>query len=132
MQELIQNIAAKAGISEEQAAAAVQATKDYIKAKVPIAAPMIDQFFGGSFDPSTAMKAASADWMDKAKDRAQDAGEKIQDFTHDAIGKSADFAKEANKQMHDWAEKTGGWSEDAMNKVKEMFGGKKDENNPKP
>lgn len=132
MQDLIQTIAEKAGITVEQATAAAHATKDYIKNKVPMASGIVDQFFSGSLDPSAAMKAASntqSDWMDKAKDAASDAGEKVQEFTQDAIDKGADFAKEANKQMHDWAEKAGGWSEDAMNKIKDLFGGK-DEANP--
>ena len=127
MQDLIKSIASKAGITEEQATAAVHATKDYIKAKVPLASGMIDQFFSGSFNPLTAMGAASSDFMSKAKDAAHDVGEKVEDFTEDAIDKSGEYAKEANRQLHEWAEKAGGWSEDAMNRIKDMFGGKKDD-----
>lgn len=132
MQELIKNIAAKAGITEEQARTAVEATRDYVKAKAPMASGIIDQFFGGSFDAGSMFKSAAnaqSDWMDKAKDAASDAREKAQEFTQDAIDKSSEFATEANKQMHEWAQKAGGWSEDAMNKLKDMFGGK-DEKKP--
>ncbi len=129
MQELIQQLQAKVGISEQQALVAANTVKDYVKTKVPpMFTGMVDQFFsGGSFDPSAAMKAAQgqqADFMSKAKDAAQDATEKIQDFTKEAIDKSSDFAKQANDYMHNWAKQAGGWSEDALNKFKDMFGGK--------
>jgi hypothetical protein len=130
MQELIQNIMAKAGISEQQATVAVNTTKDYIKTKVPpMASGMVDQFFTGTFDPSAALKAAAgqqSDWMSKAKEAAQDAGEKVKDFTEDAIDKSAEFAKEASRHMNEWAKQAGGWSEDAMDKIRDMFGNKDD------
>ena len=130
MQELVQQLMAKTGITEQQATVAVNTTKDYIRTKVPPpVAGMVDQFFGGTFDPSAAMKAAAdqqSDWMSKAKEAAQDAGEKITDFTHDAIDKGTDFAKQATQHMNEWAKQAGGWSEDAMNKIKDMFSGHKD------
>ena len=134
MQELIQNIMAKAGISEQQATVAVNTTKDYIKTKVPpMASGMVDQFFTGTFDPSAALKAATSqqsDWMSKAKDAAEDATEKVTEFTHDAIDKGAEFAKEAAKHMNELAKQAGGWSEDAMDKIRDMFG--KGDNKPGP
>lgn len=126
MQELLQNIQAKAGISEQQALVAVNTTKDYIKSKVPpMFTGMVDQFFSGNFDPATAMKNAQSqqsDFMNKAKDAMSGAGEKIQDLTKDAIDKSADFAKQATDHLHEWAKQAGGWSEEALNKFKDMFG----------
>src|SRR6476620_4089536 len=127
MQELIQNITAKAGITEQQALVAVNTTKDFIKAKTPpMAAGMIDQFFEGKFDPATIMKSVGSqqsDFMNKAKEMVQETGEKVTEFTHAAIDKSAEFAKEATQHMHEWARQAGGWSEEAMQKVREMFGG---------
>src|SRR5690349_18659245 len=132
MEELIKNITAKAGITEQQAIVAVNTTKDFIKSKVPpMATGMVDQFFAGTFDPSAAMKAAAdqqSDWMSKAKEAAQDATEKVTEFTQDAIDKSAEFAKEATRHMHEWAKQAGGWSEDAMNRIKDMFGSDKGSN----
>jgi hypothetical protein len=129
MQDLIQQIQAKAGITEGQALVAANTAKDYIKAKVPpMFVGMVDQFFEGKFDPATAMKAAQSqqtDFMSKAKETAQDATEKITDFTKEAIDKSSDFAKQATEQMHEWAKEAGGWSEDAFNKLKDMFAGNK-------
>lgn len=126
MQELVQNIMAKAGISEQQAMVAINTTKDYIKSKVPPpAAGMVDNFFSGNFDPMAGMKAAAgaqSDFMSKAKETFQDAGEKISDFTEDAIDKGAEFARQATQHMHEWAKQAGGWSEEAMNKIKDMFG----------
>jgi hypothetical protein len=129
MQELLQNIQAKAGISEQQALVAVNTTKDYIKSKVPpMFVGMIDQFFSGILDPAAALKAAQgqqADFLSKAKETVSDAGEKIQDLTKDAIDKSSDFAKQATDHLHEWAKQAGGWSEDALSKFKDMFGGQK-------
>lgn len=127
MQELVQNIMAKAGITEQQATVAVNTTKDYIRSKVPpIAHGMVDQFFTGSFDPSAALKGMAGqqnDWMSKAREAAQDATEKVSELTSEAIDKSHDFAKEATRYMNDWARQAGGWSEEAMNRIREMFGG---------
>ena len=129
MQDLIKDIMAKAGISEQQATVAINTTKDYIKTKVPpMATGMVDQFFTGNFDPSAALKAAAgqqSDFMSKAKEAAQDAGEKVTEFTQDAIDKGSEFAKEATKQMNEWAKQAGGWSEDAMDKIRDMFGNAK-------
>ena len=130
MQELVQNIMAKAGISEQQAIVALNTTKDYIKTKVPpMATGMVDQIFSGAFDPSAAMKAAAGqqtDFMSKARDVAEDATEKVTGFTHDAIDKGAEFAREATDRMNEWAKQAGGWSEDAMDRIRDMFGGKAD------
>lgn len=127
MQELLQQLQAKVGISEQQALVAANTTKDFIKSKVPpMFTGMVDQFFSGNFDPASAMKAAQgqqADFMSKAKEAAQGASEKVTSFTSDAIDKSAEFAKQANEHMHEWAKQAGGWSEDALNKFKGMFGG---------
>lgn len=127
MQELIQNIMAKAGITEQQATVAVNTTRDYIKTKVPpMATGVVDQFFTGTFDPSAALKAVAgqqSDFMSKAKEAAQDATEKVGEFTSEAIDKSAEFAKEATRTMNEWAKQAGGWSEEAMDKIREMFGG---------
>ncbi len=127
MQELVQNVMAKAGITEQQATVAINTTKDYIKTKVPpMASGMVDGFFSGNFDPTAALKAAAgqqSDWMSKAKEAAQDATEKVSEFTSDAIDKGSDFAKEATRYMNDWAKQAGGWSEEAMNRIRDMFGG---------
>jgi len=137
MQELIQQIAARAGISEQQALVAANTTKDFIKTKVPPpVAAMVDQFFAGTFDPTAAMKTAAdqqSDFMSKAKDTAQQATEKITDFTqqasgkiaeytHEAIDKSQEFAKEAASHINEWAKQAGGWSEEALSKFKNIFG----------
>lgn len=136
MQELIQQIATKAGITEAQATIAASTTKDFIKGKVPPpVAGMVDQFFSGNFDPADAMKTAAnqqADWMEKAKqsaketgeklsDMADDASEKITDLAHEALDKSAAMAKEAASHINEWANKAGGWSEEAMGKFKSFF-----------
>jgi hypothetical protein len=129
MQDLIQQIQAKAGISEQQALVAANTTKDYIKSKVPpMFAGMVDQFFSGHFDPAAAMKDAQSrqsDFVNKAKEAAHEASEKIQDFTKEAIDKSSEFARQATEHLHEWAKQAGGWSEEALSKFKEMFNSNK-------
>lgn len=134
MQELIERIQKDAGISEQQAMAAAEAAKSFIKSKVP---PMfnglVDQLFSGKFDAASAMKAAQqrqADFMDKAKETMSSAGDKVQDFTKEAVDKSADFARQATDYLHHWAKQAGGWSEEAFEKFKEMFGSQKPSGNP--
>ncbi len=49
MQELLQQLQAKVGISEQQALVAANTAKDYVKTKVPpMFVGMVDQFFSGS------------------------------------------------------------------------------------
>ena len=139
MQKLIQEISSKAGISEQQALIAANTTKDFIKEKVPFPlSGMVDQFFAGQFDPASALKAATeqqSDWMSKAKEAAQEAGEKFSAFgheatekmnqmAHDAVDKGSEFAKEAASHMNEWAKQAGGWSEEALQKFKSMFASK--------
>lgn len=46
MQELIEQLKAKAGLNDEQAKIAIEAVKDYVKSKVPpMLAGTIDNFF---------------------------------------------------------------------------------------
>jgi uncharacterized protein YoaH (UPF0181 family) len=127
MQDLIQKLMAN-GLTEEQAIMAANTTRDYIKGKVPTPfAGIVDNFLAGQSNPADAMKnaaTAQSDWMSKAKETAQDASEKITDFTHEAIDKGADFAKDASKKMNDWAGKAGDVAEDAIEKLKEMLGHK--------
>jgi len=46
MQELIDNLVAKAGISPEQAEKAIQAVKDFVKEKFPMLEGAVENMFG--------------------------------------------------------------------------------------
>ncbi|MBS1615160.1 MAG: hypothetical protein JST06_03485 [Bacteroidetes bacterium] len=115
MQELIDSIKNAAGISEQQAAAAAEAAQTFIKGKVPpMFSGLVDQIFSGKLDPSAAMKAAQqrqSEFMDKAKD-----------VMGQAADRSADYARQAGDHVQEWARQAGGWSEEAFEKFKSMFG----------
>jgi len=48
MQELIDRIAEKAGITQEQAIIALDSVKDFVKEKFPMMAGAVDNLLGGS------------------------------------------------------------------------------------
>ncbi len=133
MNELIQQLVSKAGLTEAQAAQAVSVTKDFLKTKLPPQMTgMVESFFAGGFDATAASAAApstpqSNDWTDKAKDMASDAGDKLGDFAGKAKDKAEDFAQDATKKMGDWANKAEDMAGDAVNKLKDIFGGDKKE-----
>ncbi len=47
MDELIQELQTKAGLTEEQAANAIETIKDFVKEKFPMMAGAVDQLFEG-------------------------------------------------------------------------------------
>ena len=47
MQELVNQLKEKVGISEEQAVKAVEAVKDFVKEKFPMMAGAVDKLFEG-------------------------------------------------------------------------------------
>ncbi len=101
MKDLVEKLKAEANLTEEQAVKAIQTIKGFIQTKLP---PMmhgvIDNFLGDN---------KGDDWMDKAKDAAGDAKEKIESFN-----------KEAGEKMGEWADKAGDAAKDAMNIFKNM------------
>lgn len=126
MQELIDQIKNAAGISEQQATAAAEATQTFLKGKVPpLFSGLVDQLFAGKLDPATAMQAVQqrqSDFMDKAKDMMGQAGEKMENLGKQAADRSADYARQAGDHLQEWAKQAGGWSEEALDKFKSMFG----------
>lgn len=47
MQELIDQLKQKAGLTDEQAAKAIEAVKDFVKEKFPMMAGAVDKLFEG-------------------------------------------------------------------------------------
>ncbi len=133
MQELIEKIKEAAGLNDTQATAAAEATKAFIRGKVPpMFTGLVDQLFAGKLDPASAMKAAQSQqsgFMDKAQDMMQSIGNKVQEIGLSASDKATDFAHQANEYLHEWANKSGGWSQEAFDKVKELFSDKKPDDN---
>ena len=96
MQELIDRLTEKAGISSEQAHTAIHTIKDFIKEKFPMMAGAVDNFFPGS-TPTETMKTPPANassittsggsMMDKISDFIPgEMGEKVEDFAKGMFG----------------------------------------------
>jgi hypothetical protein len=100
MQELIKKITDTAGITEEQAAKAIDSVKEYIKEKFPMVAGAVDNLFKHSAEPETgdAEKKEEGSIIDKISDVIPgDAGQKVEDFAKNATHK----AEEAFENVKD-------------------------------
>jgi len=114
MQDLIQELVQKAGITEAQATQSLMVTKEYIQRKLPPQmAAMVDGFFAGNLNPSAGAGPAmhttqvqNDDWIDKAQD----------------------FAGDAGKKLGAWGQQAEEVAEDAIAKIKGMFSGSKKDN----
>lgn len=97
MQELINRLTEKAGISSEQAQTAIHTIKDFIKEKFPMMAGAVDNFFPGSApaetmntpnnNASSTSTSDSGSFLDKISDFIPgEAGQKVEDFAKDKLG----------------------------------------------
>ncbi len=96
MQELINQLIEKAGISQEQAHKAIDTVKDFIKDKFPMMAGAVDNLFPASDStnaaPATPAAATTTEkdsggFMDKISDFIPgEMGEKIESFAKDKLG----------------------------------------------
>jgi hypothetical protein len=95
MQELINRLTEKAGISSDQAQTAIHTIKDFIKEKFPMMAGAVDNFFPGSAPAETMNTTGNA--AATTTTTTSDSGsmmDKISDFIPGAMGeKVEDFAK---------------------------------------
>lgn len=89
MQELIQQLQDKAGLTAEQAAQSIDVIKEYVKGKLPpFIAGTVDNWFAGMSEKAGEKKAGlmdqAGDFLDNVKDKAEDwaeeAKEKVSDF----------------------------------------------------
>jgi hypothetical protein len=92
MQELIQQLMDKAGLSTDQAGKAVGVVKDFVKAKFPMLGDGVDKMMGGDAPAANAAAATpTADGggvLDKISDVIPgQMGEKIEDFAKGAADK---------------------------------------------
>lgn len=96
MQELIDKLTEKAGISSEQARTAIHTIKDFIKEKFPMMAGAVDNFFPGSAPTETmnipptntsSITTSGSSMMDKISDFIPgEMGEKAEDFAKGIFG----------------------------------------------
>jgi hypothetical protein len=115
MQELINRLTEKAGISADQATKAIDTMKDFVKEKFPMMAGAVDNLFASeAAEEGTPMQAAAAPAAEAAApaekkeegmlDKISDvipgqAGEKIEDFVKGAADKAEDLFDAAKDKL---------------------------------
>ncbi len=94
MQELIDQLTQKAGLSTDQANKAIATIKDFVKEKFPMMAGAVDNLLGASANASTTTetpKEESGSFLDKISDFIPgDIGEKAEEFAKNAAHKAED------------------------------------------
>jgi hypothetical protein len=107
MQELVNQLKEKVGISEEQAVKAVEAVKDFVKEKFPMMAGAVDNLLG-EYVPARAPVAdvipavSEESILDKISDVIPgEAGQKVEDFAKAAAHKAEDVFDAAKDKLSD-------------------------------
>lgn len=95
MQELINRLTTKAGITTEQAANVLETIKEFVKEKFPMMGGAVDNLLAGDTQTATtaaaAAAAASPSFLDKISDMIPgETGEKIESFAKQAADKAGD------------------------------------------
>jgi hypothetical protein len=94
MQELIDQLTQKAGLSTDQATKAIATIKDFVKEKFPMMAGAVDNLLGADSKTAAAANAAvqedakkdSGNFLDKISDFIPgSAGEKVEEFAKNAV-----------------------------------------------
>lgn len=94
MQELINRLTEKAGISPDQAHTAIHTIKEFIKEKFPMMAGAVDNFFPGSAPAETMNTTSNAAATASTTIDSGSMMDKISDFIPGEMGEKAeDFAK---------------------------------------
>jgi len=112
MQELINRLTEKAGISTEQAAKALETIKDFVKEKFPMMSGAVDNLLATNtasgataafpeapIDPSVVVPEKST-MFDKISDYIPgETGQKVEDFTKNAADKAEDLYDAAKDKL---------------------------------
>jgi hypothetical protein len=106
MQELVNQLKEKVGISEEQAVKAVEAVKDFVKEKFPMMAGAVDNLLGqyvpASATAATTPTTSGESVLDKISDVIPgEAGQKVEDFAKAAAHKAEDVFDAAKDKLSD-------------------------------
>jgi len=65
MQELIQQLQEKAGLTTEQATKAIEVVRDFVKSKVPpFIGDTVDKWFAGMDNPPKSIQQSDEDFLD--------------------------------------------------------------------
>lgn len=92
MQELINRLTEKAGITAEQAGKSIETIKDFVKEKFPMLGGAVDNMFA-SQSAATATPPAAENKAESVMDKISDvipgqAGEKVEEFAKNAAHKA--------------------------------------------
>jgi hypothetical protein len=105
MQELITRLTEKAGINAQQATAAIDTIKDFVKEKFPMLSGAVDNMFA-SAPAATAQasaitpKAAEHGMLDKISDVITgETGQKVEDFAKNVAEKAEDAFDSAKEKL---------------------------------
>ncbi|WP_143310673.1 hypothetical protein [Chitinophaga vietnamensis] len=96
MQELIQQLQEKAGLTAEQAEQSINVIKEYVKGKLPpFIAGTVDNWFAGMSGNKAEGKSDSI--TDKASDFLENVKDKAEDWVDEAKHKVSDFFNKEKK-----------------------------------
>ncbi len=110
MQDLINSLKEKVGITEEQAIASITHVKEYVKEKFPMVAGAVDNLLNVHATPSaatpntdpTATAAEGTSILDKISNVIPgETGQKVEDFAKSAAHKAEELAKEAGHKAEE-------------------------------
>lgn len=107
MQELVNHLKEKVGITEEQAVKAVEAVKDFVKEKFPMMAGAVDNLLGQYLPANTTVAdvipaVSEQSVLDKISDVIPgEAGQKVEDFAKAAANKAEDVYDAAKEKLSD-------------------------------
>ncbi|TAM97345.1 MAG: hypothetical protein EPN39_11440 [Chitinophagaceae bacterium] len=105
MQEYIDELQQKAGLTEEQAKQAIDIIVNKVKSKVPETFhSAIDNLFAGQ-TASDALKQKYQDFSDQASEKLQQFGKEAQEQLNEAAKQATDFAKEMSDKAKDFWKK---------------------------
>ena len=105
MQELINRITEKAGISAGQASIAIDTVKEFVKEKFPMLSGAVDNLFASASATVPAVepdepKGAEGNILDKISDVIPgETGQKIEDFAKNAADKAEDVFDSAKEKL---------------------------------
>ena len=113
MQDLINRLTSKAGISTEQATKAIETIKDFVKEKFPMMSGAVDNLLSGDstanstgafpqapVDPTVPTEEGHSSIMDKISDVIPgETGQKVEDFAKKAADKAEDLYDAAKDKL---------------------------------
>lgn len=113
MQDLINRLTTKAGISTEQATKAIETIKDFVKEKFPMMSGAVDNLLSGDSkanatgafpqapaDPTVPTEEGHSSIMDKISDVIPgETGQKVEDFAKKAADKAEDLYDAAKDKL---------------------------------